>query len=222
MDDTASAASVEEVLSTAALLVNGGAIRNLTKVINGMGAAVGGKGDDLQVFLDESTRLIQSMSDRSQSIKAALAQTGDVAATLSERQTAINDALAAASPALSTLSDNTNHIVDLITQVNRITLQLAKLPSVRGEESRSMMADINRLSAALNDASQAPGASLANFNLLFGPIIKLTNSTSSNVDIDLADLAVGAFADPYHPADPGSRAPPAKTSEIWWAASPMS
>ncbi|MCV7318317.1 MlaD family protein [Mycolicibacterium confluentis] len=207
VDDTASAASVEEVLSTAALLVNGGAIRNLTKVINGMGAAVGGKGDDLQVFLDESTRLIQSMSDRSQSIKAALAQTGDVAATLSERQTAINDALAAASPALSTLSDNTNHIVDLITQVNRITLQLAKLPSVRGEESRSMMADINRLSAALNDASQAPGASLANFNLLFGPIIKLTNSTSSNVDIDLADLAVGAFADPYHPADPGSRAP---------------
>jgi phospholipid/cholesterol/gamma-HCH transport system substrate-binding protein len=207
VEATESAASVEEVLSTAALLVNGGAIRNLTKVINGMGAAVGGKGEDLQVFLDESARLIQSLSERSTSIKAALEQTGDVAATLSQRQVAINEALAAASPALDTLSDNTDRIVDLITQVNRITLQLAKLPSVRGEESRSMMADLNRLSAALNDAAQAPGASLANFNLLFGPIIKLTNSTSSRVDIDLADLAVGAFADPYHPDDPGSRAP---------------
>lgn len=204
---TASASSVEDVLSTAALLVNGGAIRNLTKVINGMGKAVGGKGDDLQLFLDESTRLIQSLSARSEPIKEALAQTGDVAETLSASQDAINEAISAASPALGTLADNTGRIVDLIAQVNRITLQLAKFPSVRGEESRSMMADMNRLSAELNAAATAPGASLATFNLLFGPILKLTNATSSHVSIDLADMAVGAFADPYHPADPGSRAP---------------
>ncbi len=97
--------------------------------------------------------------------------------------------------------------MDLAAQLNRITLQLAKFPSIRGEESRSMMADMNRLSEALNAAATAPGASLATFNLLFGPILKLTNSTSSHVSIDLADMAVGAFADPYHPADPGSRAP---------------
>ena len=204
---TASAASVEEVLSTAALLVNGGAIRNLTKVINGMGAAVGGKGADLDHFIDESTRLIDGLSRRSVIIKQALTQTGDVASVLARRQESINEAIEAAGPALGTLADNTDHIVDLVAQVNRIMLQLAKFPSVRGEETRSMMADLNRLSAGMNAASVAPGASLAKFNTLFGPILKLTNSTSAHVDIDLADLAVGAFADPYHPADPGSRAP---------------
>ncbi|GAA2559752.1 MCE family protein [Mycolicibacterium diernhoferi] len=204
---TTSAASVEEVLSTAALLVNGGAIRNLTKVINGMGEAVGGKGEDLHRFIDESTRLIDSLSQRSVIMKRALTQTGDVAAVLAQRQESINEAIEAAGPALGTLAGNTDHIVDLVAQVNRIMLQLAKFPSVRGEQTRSMMADLNRLSAGMNAASVAPGASLARFNTLFGPVLKLTNSTSAHVDIDLADLAVGAFADPYHPADPGSRAP---------------
>lgn len=207
MDTTASAASVEDVLSTAALLVNGGAIRNLTRIVNGMGRAVGGKGEDLHKFVDESTRLIQSLAARSDSIKAALNQTGDLAETMAERQRSINAAIEAAGPALGVVAQNTDRIVDIVAQLNRVTLQLAKMPSVRGEESRSMMADLNRISEGLNEASTAPGASLANFNRMFGPILKTTNSTASSVEIDLADLAVGAFADPYHPADSGSRAP---------------
>ncbi|MGV0852406.1 MlaD family protein [Mycolicibacterium phlei] len=207
MDTTSSAASVEDVLSTAAVLVNGGAIRNLTRIVNGMGRAVGGKGEDLNQFIDQSTRLVQSLSARSERIKTALAQTGDLAATMAARQRSIDAAVEAAAPALGTVAANTDRIVDLVAQLNRITLQLAKLPSVRGEGSRSMMADLNRLSDGLNQASTAPGASLANFNRMFGPILKTLNSTSAAVEIDLADLAVGAFADPYHPADPGSRGP---------------
>ena len=207
LDATASAASVEEVLTTASLLVNGGVIRNLTKIINGMGRAVGGKGEDLHQFLDESTRLVQSLSDRSTVIKRALDQTGDVADTLAARQQSIDEALAAAGPALGTLADETGHIVNLVAAVNRIMLQLAKFPSIRGEQSRSMMADLNRLSEELNEASVAPGASLAKFNTLFGPMLKLGGSTSSHVDIDLADFAIGAYPDLYHPGDPGSHGP---------------
>ncbi|MGE2728299.1 MlaD family protein [Mycolicibacterium vaccae] len=207
LDTTASAASIEEVLSTAALLVNGGAIRNLTKVVNGLGRAVGGKGDDLGAFLDESTKLVQSLSERSAVVKRTLAQTGELAETMSARQETIDAAIVAAAPALGTVADNTGRIVDLVAQVNRITLELAKLPSVRGEPSRSMIADLNRLSAELNAASLEPNASLDQFNSMFGAVLKVTNGTAAHVDIDLADLAVGAFADPYHPGDAGSHAP---------------
>ena len=207
LDVTASATTVEELLSTAALLVNGGAIRNLTKVVNGMGRALDGKGEDLDHFVDESTRLIRDLSARSTAVRQALTQTDELAATMAARQQSIDDAVAAANPALGTLADNTDRIVDLVAQINRITLQLAKFPSVRGEQSRSMVGDLNRLSAALDAAANAPGASLANFNTIFGPMLKVTNATAAHVNIDLADLAVGAFADPYHPADPGSHAP---------------
>ncbi len=98
-------------------------------------------------------------------------------------------------------------IVDTVGQLNRTTLALAKFPSIRGEKSRSMVADLDRMATGVNAAIAAPDPTLNTLNKLFGPILKLTNSTASAVDIDLSDLAVGAFADPYHPADPGSHAP---------------
>lgn len=204
---TATAASVEQVLTTASLLSNGGAIRNMINVVNGMGHAVGGKGEDLKQFLDESTRVVQNLSDRSSAIKQVLERSGELSTTLSDRQKTIDDALEASAPALGTMASNADRIVDLAATVNRTTLQLAKFPSVRGERSRSMIADLNQLSAGLDAATNAPDASLENFSRVFGPMLKLTNSTSSHVDIDLADLAVGAFADPHHPGDPGSRGP---------------
>ncbi|ORV48977.1 mammalian cell entry protein [Mycolicibacter engbaekii] len=204
---TATAASVEQVLTTASLLSNGGAIRNVINVVNGMGHAVGGKGEDLKQFLDESTRIVQNLSDRSTAIKTVLAQSGELSTTLSDRQQTIDEAIEASAPALGTLAGNTDHVVDLAATINRITLQLAKFPSVRGEISRSMIADLNRLSAGLDAATNAPDASLENFSRVFGPMLKLTNSTSSHVDIDLADMAVGAFADLHHPGDPGSHGP---------------
>ncbi|MGB8403237.1 MAG: MlaD family protein [Mycobacterium sp.] len=207
MDSTKSAATIEELLSTASLLVNGGAVRNLTKVVNGLGAALGGKGENLGQFIDESTRLTQNLADRSDAIKKALTQTSDLAATVSARQDQIDQALEVSGPALGAIGDNTDRIVDLVGRLNRITMQLAKFPSVRGEKSRSMMADLNKLSAELNDASNAPGVSLARFNMLFGPLLKLTNATSAHVDIDLADIAVGYYADLHHPMDLGSRNP---------------
>src|SRR5690625_7597493 len=42
---TTSAASVEDVLGSASLLVNGGAVRRLVTVVNGAGSAVGGRGE---------------------------------------------------------------------------------------------------------------------------------------------------------------------------------
>ncbi len=42
LDNTSSAATVEGVLASAAVLVNGGVIRNLTHVVNGLGKSSGG------------------------------------------------------------------------------------------------------------------------------------------------------------------------------------
>ncbi|MGB8386443.1 MlaD family protein, partial [Mycobacterium sp.] len=44
LDSTAAAATVESVLSSAAILVNGGAVRNFTNIINGFGKATGDQG----------------------------------------------------------------------------------------------------------------------------------------------------------------------------------
>ena len=45
LDATTAAATVESVLSSAAILVNGGAVRNFTSIVNGLGKATGNQGE---------------------------------------------------------------------------------------------------------------------------------------------------------------------------------
>ncbi len=204
---TSAAATIEELLTTSSLLVNGGVIRDLTNIVNGLGAAVGDKGQRLGALIAESTRLINSLAARSGEIRNALVQTGQLVSTLSGRQSTINDAIAAAGPALGVVSADTQQILGLVSDVAQISRQVAKFPSVRGTDTRGMIADINRISAELNTAATDPNASLAAVNDLMAPIIKITDSTSAHVNVDLQDLAVGALPDPGHPGDPGSRLP---------------
>ncbi|MGK8506607.1 MlaD family protein [Nocardia asiatica] len=73
-DATAAAATIEELLTTAALLVNGGAIRNLTTLVNGLGQAVGDRGDRVGALIEQSTRVVRALAARSEDIRTTLAQ----------------------------------------------------------------------------------------------------------------------------------------------------
>lgn len=204
---TAAAATIEELLSTASILVNGGALRNFTKIVNGLGEAVGGRGDRLGELVNESTRLVSMISERSTEIEESLSRTDQLIATLTEQRSTIDDVLQAAKPALDVVAADTAQVLDLVTQVDRISRQMQRFPSVQGTDTRSMVADINRVAAELNAAATHPDASLAAVNRLLAPIMKITSSTSANVDADLEQLVIGAIPSPGHSGDPGSRIP---------------
>lgn len=207
MSATSAASTVEEVLATSALLVNGGALRDLTTIVNGLGTTVGDRGDELAGLIRQTTRLISSLSERSGEIRAAVDQTNRLVQTMSQRRSTITDALAAAGPALDVISANTDEILDLVATVGSISATLSRFPSIATGQSQNLTANLNRISQQLNRAATLPGASVEAMNDLLAPVIKITNSTAAHVDADLEDLAVGAIPDINHRADPGSRLP---------------
>ncbi len=205
--DTSAASTVEEVLAASALLVNGGVLRDLTTIVNGLGHAVGDRGDELANLIAQSTRLISKLSARSGEIRTALDQTNRLVATMTARQATITDALAASGPALDVISANTDEILDLVTQIGQISSTLQRFPSIATGRTQQLAANLNRISYELNAAATAPGVEIENMNRLLPPVLKITNSTAAHVDADLQDLALGALRDPRHPPDPGSRLP---------------
>ncbi len=136
LDRTSAGATVEEVLSTAAMLVNGGAIRNLTDIVNGLGESLGDDGHQLGKLVSQSTVLVSSLSARTEEIEAVLGSASRLASTVSARQQTIDSALAAAGPALWTVADNTQSILTTVEQVDRIIRQLGAFPSVKGDRRR--------------------------------------------------------------------------------------
>ncbi len=204
---TAAAATIEEVLTRAALLVNGGAIENVTTLANSLGQAVGGRGDRLATMIQQTRQLVDSLLARTDQIRRTLATTKELSATLAAHRPDVDGAVAAAGPALQVIGDNTQQIVDLVGQLNRISAQLSRYPSVRGTNDLSLIKSVNEMAANMNAAANNPKANLDPLMAILPIVVKVTDAQSAHVNVDVARLAVGAGADPGYPGDPGATAP---------------
>ena len=88
LDSTAAAATVESVLSSAAILVNGGAVRNFTNIINGFGKATGDQGQAFGELIRKSNQLVGTLDTRSDQISTALTQLSRLADQLDAKRRA--------------------------------------------------------------------------------------------------------------------------------------
>lgn len=203
LSSTTAAPTIEELLSSMALLVNGGTVRNLVSILNGAGHAVGGRGEKLGALLDQTSDLLTRMTARKDQVDAALRHTSELAATVSARQDTINASLTAGAPALNVIAENSARLADLADSIARITRQLMRFPSLQGTDTSSVITDINDLAAVLNDISVDPNLSLTAFNRLIGILMRTTNSTSANAVLSIAKLALVPLPDKNYPGDPG-------------------
>jgi len=65
LESTAAASTVESVLSSAAVMVNGGTVRNFSNLINGAGSAAGDQGRAFGELIRKSSRLLATLDSRS-------------------------------------------------------------------------------------------------------------------------------------------------------------
>jgi phospholipid/cholesterol/gamma-HCH transport system substrate-binding protein len=208
ISSTSDAATIEAVLSRAALLVNGGAIRDLAKVVNGLGADLDGRGDRLAQLIAETSNLVGTLAQRSGQIRDALRDTDTLTATVAAQQSTVTAAVAAAGPALDVVAGNTGDIVDLAGRLSRIAGELQKFPSVAGTGTRSLVADLNRLADGLNTAAAQPGLDLLDLDRSLGIVGgKVASSTAASADADVHQFVLGAVPDPNFPGDPEMHVP---------------
>lgn len=209
LESTASAATVESVLSSAALLVNGGAVQNFTNFVNGAGKATGDQGQAFGKLINQSTELLTKLNARSGEIESALRQTSDLADRLDSRSAALTDLLTAAGPATETLVDNTSRLADLVEEVGATSRQLARFPSIAGtdDSGHSFIKDANTIAGSWNDVATDPDTSLYALNLLMAPLIKSMPGAGVSVHVSLDRLVWGSMPDAGFKGDPTFHGP---------------
>lgn len=197
LDDTEAAATVESVLASAALLVNGGTVRNFTNIVNGAGKATGDQGKALGDLISKSNTLLGKLNARSGDIEGALSSTARLADRLDERNEALNEVLRAAGPATDVLADNTGQLADVIETLGATTELLGRFPSVAGtdESGYSLIKEANAVAASWNDVALDPDTRLSALNRLMPPIIKSTPSSSISVRVSIDRLIFGSMPD---------------------------
>lgn len=209
LESTAAAATVESVLSSAALLVNGGAVQNFTNFVNGAGQATGDQGRAFGNLISQSNELLGKLNARSGEIETALRETSLLADRLDARSAALTDVLAAAGPATDTLVDNTSQIADLVEQLGATSRQLARFPSIAGtdDSGHSFIKDANTIAGSWNDVATDPDTSLYALNRLMAPLIKSTAGPAIAVHVSIDRLVWGSMPDAGFKGDPAFHGP---------------
>jgi virulence factor Mce-like protein len=209
LDKTTAAATVESVLGSAAILVNGGAVRNFTSIINGMGKATGDQGQAFGELIRKTNHTLSTLTARTDQISTAITQTSTLAERLGEKNDALGELMTEAGPATETLAEHTTQIADLVTQVGDTTRQLKKFPSIAGTDNsgRSVIHDVNQVAGAWNDVALTPDATLFALNRLMPPLVKATSSNAISVRVSIDRLILGSIPDIGFQGDAGLHGP---------------
>ncbi|WP_134071298.1 MlaD family protein [Mycobacteroides salmoniphilum] len=209
LDSTMAAATVESVLSSAALVSNGGAVRNLTNVINGFGKATGDQGQAFGDLIKDSNRLLGTLNTRSAQISDALTQTAQLADQLDTKNQTLADIVKEADPATEALAANTAQLSQLVLQIGATTKQLQKFPSIAGTDTsgHSLIKDANTIAKAWNDIAQDPTVDINGLNRQITTLIKSTPSNAISVRVSIDRLVLGSIPDAGFKGDVGSHGP---------------
>lgn len=120
---TSTAPTVEDALSQASLLINGGGLAQLQVVTDELNDALGGREQRVRSLVDESTEFVTQANATTADIDAALRALDSVARTLRGRQTVINRALREVRPAAKVLRQNTPGLTRLLDELERFSGQ---------------------------------------------------------------------------------------------------
>ncbi len=177
LQSTAASATVESLLSSAAVLVNGGAVRNFTNLINGVGRATGDRGQALAGLIRKSNRLLGTLDSRSGQMSTAMTEMTRLAGEIDAKERTITDLITAAGPGTDALAANTTELSNLAVQAGDTARLLARFPSIGGTDTsgRSMIRDLNTLAGAFNDVAVSPDTSWLPLNRMLPPLIKSTS-----------------------------------------------
>ena len=210
IEDTAEAATVENLLTGAAVLVNGGAVKNLTDLINGAGKAAGEDGGkNFRQLVERTNQLLGTLDRRTDQISDSLTALSGLSRRIDEKNHVLVDLMTASAPATNVLAQHTNQIADLVVQAGATTDMLNKFPSVAGTDTsgRSVIADLNTISGAFNDVVVDPNTSLAALNSLMPPVVKATSGSGIALHASIDRLILGHIPDIGFAGDPGFHGP---------------
>lgn len=118
-DRTSAAPTIEDTMTSASLVINGGGLGQLQTIVREANLALGGREDTARDVLGRMARTAEALNDSSADIDAALAALADVSTTLNEQRDTTRAALRDLAPAARVLRQNTDELVALLRSIER-------------------------------------------------------------------------------------------------------
>ncbi|MEV6064430.1 MCE family protein [Nocardia asteroides] len=201
-EHTSAGASVEELMTALAMLLDGGAMNQVARITSELNAVVGGRGPQLAHLLTELTAVLAALNQRTGQIDSVLHGLDGLTTTLRARKAELGQVADTFPDLLAVIAENNRAIGDLTTRVSTVTAALGDFATTTGPEFLSLFDSVQRLMEGFTRMGDDLAGTLDRFNALAPSVQASTRGSSLAVAATISYLGVGALTDPS-----GSRMP---------------
>ena len=157
---------LEEILSAAALLFNGGGLEKTNTIVRELNLALEGNEPEVKALLKNSEDFVTVLDDNKQAILDALEKINRLSVATVKQRKSITQALDDIPPALKILDEQRDDLVDLLESLDKLS---DVATSVIRRSKDDTLTDLRRLEPVLRELANA-GDDIANaFTLLTYP-----------------------------------------------------
>jgi hypothetical protein len=157
---------LEEILSAAALLFNGGGLEKTNTIVRELNLALEGNEPEVKALLKNSEEFVTVLDDNKQAILDALEKINRLSLATTRQRRSITQALDDIPPALKILDAQRDDIIDLLESLDKLS---DVATSVIRRSKDDTLTDLRRLEPVLRELANA-GDDIANaFTLLTYP-----------------------------------------------------
>ncbi|MBO0856294.1 MAG: MCE family protein [Nocardia sp.] len=195
-DHTATAASVEQLMMSVSLLLNGGAINQAAKIASEMDSMFDGRGPQFAHLIGEMTSVITALDQRTADIDSALNGMNALTGELARHKAELGTVADTFPKLLGVISENNQRIVDLTGKVSTAMSAIGDFTNTTGPQAKSLFDSIQRLMSGFTESGNNLAGTLDAFHQLYPPVMAGTRGPALTVMATVSALSLSALSDP--------------------------
>lgn len=202
LERTSTGASVEQLMMSVSMLLNGGGLNQAARIATEMNSMFGGRAPQLAHLISELTDVLGDLNARTADLDGVLTGLNTLTGELARRKTELGDAADTFPPLIGLLAENNRNISALIAKVSVTMSALGDFTDTTGPEFRSLFDSIQRLMSGFADMGGNLAGTLDGLHALYPRVMASFDGPVLAVAATVSFLSIGALTDPA-----GSRPP---------------
>ncbi|MGW5454624.1 MCE family protein [Nocardia sp. NPDC003979] len=195
-EHTASAASVEQLMMSVSMLINGGGINQAAEITSELNSIFAGKAPQLQHLIGEMTSVITALNERTGDLDATLGGLQVLTGELARRKAELGAAADSFPQLIGLFAENNQAIVDLINRVAITMDALGDFSATNGPQFVSLFQSIQNLMNGFVGMGDDLTGALDGFDQIYPSVMDSMRGPNLSVGAILSYLDVGAVTDP--------------------------
>ncbi|MGZ8177883.1 MCE family protein [Williamsia sp. SKLECPSW1] len=206
---TSAAATVEDLLASVSVLINGGALTQLQGIVNELDAALAGRQGDPARIIVQLTSTLHTLNSRSATIDRVLRNSDALTRTLAAGRGQLGDAIDAIGPAVGALAANNRRIIDLLAGLERAGGKADRILREAGDNVSSLISEADKAFGAVSAVGDRLQTTLRTVSELTPEVVDSARGTALANYMRISWLSLGVLN------DRGSRVPDATDAQAF-------